>query len=353
MFERIIGGSDKGDIGGLVEKADEMLAGVDDEISIAALINQMIDQIIERSPKDFRRAKELYLQKHELIKSASGDEIDNLKASVASELGVQEKISFLLHMAFGKIWGQVSTEMVASGDIKVAQKTIKQKMEDMKDNKFVIADGTNLILPSNAGMFGKARKLFGMVTPFLGKDEKGNDRFELLTGATIVLPRVEDGKNVLGVKAVMNFEEIGKGLKPPVQVQVVSPLDSAAGSKPPDNVLRIMYAPREGLPMKGGQVDVDTLRAFADVYKGGETMWFTPEIVAGIKVLQGAAPAAALAFVKIKKGLEGYGTSLSELTALEVLINGGTPAPVAPAAVAAVDENPEDEIDPRGDGAPE
>lgn len=156
--------------------------------------------------------------------------------------------------------------------------------------------GNNLIYPRpTKGAMG-ALNLIGSLSQFSDKDDEGKQVLRIVEGSTFVVPKAASAERTLFSKGALMPRLVDELRAKGITLNLLTPGETVPTADAKS--INVIYAPAQGLPKSGGQVDVGALKIFKEVFdRGGSqsAQWYTPDLVA-----------ALLWMDALKKGDAGY-----------------------------------------------
>lgn len=198
------------------------------------------------------------------------------------ELTITEKFSLMAQLWIAEnISDKVLTDVLLKGT-KIETSSFDSVMARVKlENPAGMLNDNNIFWPTADGLMGTFTTLMQISS---GSGQADMSKLNLVTGSTLVLPKGEDeNASIMGVdfSAALRLALLKHG----IDLKSFSSHENIP--VPGDKEIQLVLAPKEGLPMKDGHVDIEAVKAYAKLFVRGKTQWFTnPLLMAAVLVVK-------------------------------------------------------------------
>ncbi len=255
----------------------EQLSGAMNEGLSDALFGGHLDKLMAEKPEE---VKEILVSWETETRNFIDKNGQINRDALRKQLTLGEKFGLM-----AKLW---IAENVSDGFLDGAMKGKKVETSDFAadvarvkaDGNAMLLDDKNVFLPTADGFLGTLTTLMNL---------KGNvaadaSIIKLSTGSTLVLPKGADSsEGIMGID-VSAALRIGL-LKHGIDLRSFSINENIPD--PGEKEIQLITVPEEGLPMKGGNVDIEALKAYARLFERGKVQWFTnPLLMAAVLVVK-------------------------------------------------------------------
>jgi hypothetical protein len=239
--------------------------------------------------------------------------------ALAEKLSLDEKFSLIFATLFSDFFGEKVMGQIMESTDALKTKTIPwnvavEQIISAKIGGIPLASKTNIVWQDKGNPIIKLKQLWGLGKLAMQEGEDEERQLGVIPGSTIVLER---GNGDSYVSKLSQIRRTLKVMEPPVILKTMQANQffeheaedpnnpentiSKPVPKPGSNEVFVVFAQGDGLPRNedDGLVNMNVMQGYTNLYEQGKVQWFTPDIVAGVRVMQGATVDNALGAVGI------------------------------------------------------